>query len=214
MYIPKQFQNSDALLAQRIIRENPLATVIGIDPEGLPIVSHLPLHWQKNSLLGAEDNPELGYLLGHCALHNPLINSAARPYLVSFLGPHAYMSPRVVYTQKNRVPTWNYIALQVKVSLRLLGTDALKEQALKALIADHDLPYIDQWNSLPSEYTTSMLNNITAFEMQIQSMECAVKINQHRADALPAIYADLCLRNEPAPTLAKWMVDLKWITLP
>ncbi len=72
---------------------------------------------------------------GHCAKPNPQWRYLqARPRaLVSFLGPHAYLSPSV-YPDLARVPTWNYLAVHCTVEARLVEGADEKDALLKRLI--------------------------------------------------------------------------------
>src|SRR5690606_17813235 len=63
MYMPTPFRSDDRALAMALMREHPLATLISNDDDGLPFVTHLPLHLE-------ERGDEL-VLLGHCARPNP-----------------------------------------------------------------------------------------------------------------------------------------------
>ena len=47
MYLPPQFDARDPALAATLIRENPFASLISCDDEGLPYVTHLPLHLEQ-----------------------------------------------------------------------------------------------------------------------------------------------------------------------
>jgi len=205
MYLPKQFHNTDPAIAQRIMREHPLASIVSAGEDGFPVLSHIPMHWQAVSLWG-EEAPEHGVLLGHCARANPQAQLlASQPHaLVSFMGPQAYMSPGV-YADKQRVPTWTYLALQAKVQTRIIDPHTDRDRLLKCLIADHEPSYAQQWRELPESYTTGMLNGIVAFEMRIVEMHCAVKLNQHRPEAHAAMHAAYAAGPANAQALARWM---------
>ena len=208
MYLPQQFKNTDPSIAQRIMREHPLAAIVSVGEDGFPVLSHLPLHWQAVSLWGAEA-PEHGVLLGHCARANPQAQllSQQKQALVSFMGPQAYMSPSV-YADKQRVPTWLYLAVQAKVSVRILDPLVDRDRLLKCLIADHEPVYAQQWRELPASYTETMLKAIVAFEMQIIDLQCAVKLNQHRPEAHAAMHAAYSGGSSQAQALARWMQDM------
>ncbi len=214
MYLPKQFHNTDPVIARRIMREHPLASVVSVREDGFPVLSHIPLHWQAVSLWG-EESPEHGVLLGHCARANPqaqLLASQSQA-LVSFMGPQAYMSPGV-YADKQRVPTWSYLAVQARVQTRIVDPHADRDRLLKCLIADHEPSYAQQWRELPASYTTAMLNGIVAFEMVIVELQCAVKLNQHRPESHAAMHAAYAAGPANAQALARWMQDLGLIVPP
>ncbi len=113
MYLPRQFEAKDEAIATELIRARPFASLISVDDEGLPFVTHLPLHLVER---GGQR-----VLLGHCAKPNPHWRYLqARPQaVVTFLGPHAYMSPQV-YPDLARVPTWNYLAVHCTVQATLI----------------------------------------------------------------------------------------------
>jgi transcriptional regulator len=204
MYRPPQFKAKEIAHAARIMREYPFASLISCDDDGLPFVSHIPLH-----LLETGEDATRWKLLGHVAKPNQHWKYlAARPQsVVTFLGPQAYMSPKV-YPDLARVPTWSYLAVHAVVKARILeGTDA-KDALLKQLIADHEPLYAQQWIDLGEEYQHKMLAGIVAFELSIGRLECKIKINQHRPEAHVAMHAAYSQGREQEQALAQWMLDL------
>jgi transcriptional regulator len=165
-------------------------------------VAHLPLKL-------VEEGGQPVQLLGHCARGNPLWGYLQqRPLaLACFMGPQAYMSPQV-YADKQRVPTWCYVAAQVRVQARLLDGDEAKDSLLKQLIADHEPAYAAQWRSLPEDYTRKMLQGIAAFELRIVDLQCSVKLNQHRPEAHAAMHATYSTGTAQEQGLAVWMQRL------
>ncbi len=198
MYLPPQFDAKDPQLAATLIRENPLASLISCDDEGLPFVSHLPLHLEER---------DAGLvLLGHCARPNPHWRYLqARPRaVVTFLGPHAYLSPKV-YPDLQRVPSWNYVAVHCTVQARLIEDADGKDQLLKTLIGDHEPPYAQQWRSLPEDFAHKLLAGIVAFELQVTELQCKIKLNQHRPESHAALKAAYAAGGEREQALATWM---------
>ncbi len=181
MYLPPQFNSDDRAHALALMRAHPLASLISLDGEGWPFVTHLPLHVQERG--------EALVLLGHVAKPNPHWRFLQeRPQaVVTFLGPHGYMSPSV-YPDRMRVPTWNYLAVHCRVNARLLAEDASKNQLLKLLISDHEPAYAEQWRSLGEEYQRKMLAGIVAFELEVTQLQCKLKLNQHRPEAHAAMH--------------------------
>jgi transcriptional regulator len=204
MYEPPQFKSKDAAHAARIMREHPFASLISNDDEALPFVSHIPLH-----LVAPSDDTAQWKLLGHVAKPNPHWRYLqARPRaVVTFMGPQAYMSPKV-YADLARVPTWSYLAVHGVVNARLLEGNEAKDALLKQLIGDHEPPYAQQWIDLGEEFQHKMLAGIVAFELSIESLQCKIKINQHRPEAHAAMHERYAQGNEPERQLAQWMRDL------
>lgn len=198
MYLPPQFNHQNPQHAVQLMRAHPLASVISVDDANLPFVSHLPLHLQERG--------EQWFLLGHCARANPHWRfMQARPrVVVSFLGPQAYMSP-AVYPDLVRVPTWNYVALSATVQARLFDAPQDKEAVVKALIAEHDPAYNQQWQDLGPHYQQKMLAGIVAFELQVLDWQCKVKLNQHRPESHASLYASYAQGGPEEQALAQWM---------
>jgi len=200
MYLPKQFDKPEHACA--IMQAHPFASLISTDETGFPFVAHLPLKM-------VEKGGQAVQLLGHCARGNPLARYLVeRPLaLASFMGPQAYMSPKV-YADLQRVPTWTYLAVQARVHARLLEGEEAKDALLKQLISDHEPAYAAQWRGLPEDYTDKMLSAIQAFELNIVSLQCAVKLNQHRPEAHAAMHAAYAQGGEQEQALAGWMNKL------
>ena len=201
MYLPPQFAAKDSATVYELIRANPFASLISTDDDGLPFVTPLPLHL----LLEADQT----LLLGHCAKPNPHWRYlVARPKaVVTFMGPDAYMTPRV-YPDLVRVPTWNYITVHCTVEAKIVETCDDKDRLLKHLIADHDPAYADQWRGLGEDYQHKMMGGIVAFELRVLSMQCKVKLNQHRPEARAAMHALYSQGNDNERALADWMDKL------
>lgn len=201
MYLPLQFRSDDPRIAADLMREHPLASLISTDADGLPFVTHLPLHpEQRDGQL---------WLLGHCAKPNPHWRYLQeRPAaLVTFLGPHAYLSP-AVYPDVARVPSWNYLAVHCTVRAALIDDSAAKDALLKKLIADHEPGYAAQWRSLGEEFARKMLAGIVGFELQVLQLQCKLKVNQHRPESHGALRARYAAGSERERELGRWMERL------
>lgn len=198
MYMPPQFKSQDPAVAAELMQAYPFASLVSNDDEGVPFVTHLPLH--------AEREGDAFVLWGHCARPNAHWRYLqARPKaLAVFLGPHAYMSPKV-YPDLARVPTWNYLAVHCVVEATLVEDDAGKDALLKKLIGDHEPPYAQQWRDLGEEYQHKMLAGIVGFRLQVRSWECKLKLNQHRKEAHAAMRAGYASGGEDAQALGHWM---------
>jgi transcriptional regulator len=201
MYQPSQFKSTERELAARLMREHPFASLISNDDAGLPFVTHLPLH--------LEDRGDAFVLLGHCARPNPHWRYLeARPTaVVTFLGPHAYQSPKI-YPDLARVPSWNYLAVHCTVSATLIDDPLAKDGLLKKLIGDHEPPYAEQWRGLGEEFARKMLAGIMAFELKVVDLQCKLKLNQHRPESHAALKDAYARGNEQERELARWMDSL------
>lgn len=190
--------SNDGAIAADLIRSHALASLISTDDEGLPFVSHLPLHLeQAGSRLS---------LLGHCAKANPHWRYLQqRPKaVVTFLGPQAYLSPRI-YPDLTRVPSWNYLAVHCIVQARLIEAGEAKDALLKQLIGDHEPEYAQQWRAMEPGLAQQLLAGIVGFELEVLELQCKLKLNQHRPESHAALKAMYAAGNADERELAKWM---------
>ena len=197
MYLPPQFKG-DMDQAKDLMRSHSFASLISVDEAGVPYVTHLPLHLEVRG--------DTFVLLGHVAKPNPHWRYLqARPQaVVTFLGPHAYMSPKV-YPDLARVPTWNYVSVHCTVNASLVENPAEKDALLKKLIGDHEPAYAAQWRGLGEEFAGKMLAGIVAFELEVTGLQCKIKINQHRPEAQAAMRATYATGSDDERGLARWM---------
>ncbi len=220
MYLPAHFKGDWLAHAVPLIHAEPFASLISCDDEGLPFVSHLPLQLKAHEADEADQSADaegatapdgsLAVLLGHVARGNPHWRYlTARPKaVVTFLGPHAYLSPQV-YPDLTRVPTWNYVALHCTVQARLIDEADAKDGLLKKLIGEHEPAYAAQWRGLDADYQRKMLAGMVGFELQVLSYECKLKLNQHRPEAHAATLAMYERGDARQQALAGWMRRLK-----
>jgi transcriptional regulator len=156
-----------------------------------------------------EERGEALVLWGHCAKPNAHWRYLqARPQaVVSFQGPHAYLSPGV-YPDLARVPSWNYLAVHCTVEARLVETPAEKDELLKRLIGEHEPAYAQQWRDLGEEFQHKMLGGIVGFELRVLQWQCKIKLNQHRPESHAALHQRYATGTPDEQALAVWMQRL------
>lgn len=199
MYLPPQFSDTDHATAAEVMQTYPFASLISNDEGGLPYVTHLPLVLHEGREGGLT-------LLGHCAKANPHWRYlSARPdALVTFTGPQAYLSPSV-YPDLARVPTWNYISVHCAVRSRLIEEASDKDALLKQLIQQHEPAYAAQWGSLDEGFRRRMLSGIVGFDLEVKSLQCKIKLNQHRPESHDAMLAHYSNGTPDERALSVWM---------
>lgn len=205
MYLPRHFEG-DSAQAAALIRQYPFASLVSIDDSGWPFVTHLPLHLEVADPVAGGPPTQAFTLLGHVAKGNPHWRYlAARPQaVVTFLGPHAYLSPKV-YPDLVRVPTWNYLAVHCTVHAVLVEDAAEKDALLKKLIRDHEPAYAEQWQDMEPGYAGKMLAGIVAFELKVTGLQCKLKLNQHRPEAVQATRVLYAQGNDAERALGRWL---------
>ena len=198
MYQPPHFKSNDREVAAGLMRSHGFASLISNDDSGLPFVTHLPLHLEVAG--------DAFTLHGHVAKPNPHWRYLqARPTaVVTFLGPHAYLSPQV-YPDLARVPSWNYLAVHCTVRATLVEDADAKDALLKKLIGDHEPAYAKQWREMDPDLARKLLAGIVGFELEVLDLQCKLKLNQHRPEAHAAMKAMYSAGNDDQRELAVWM---------
>jgi transcriptional regulator len=174
MYVPENFAETDRETQLAVIRETGWGYLVGVIDD-LPYVTHLP--FMVDGAAGREK------LVAHVSRLNPHWNSFAegREQLVVFPGPHGYVSPSW-YKAKKAVPTWNYVAVHVYGTPRIVDDPEACYAAQKNLVDFHESGLEQPWRmeDMPESYIDGMLRGIVGFEIPIARIEAKFKLNQNR----------------------------------
>ncbi|MGZ3945826.1 MAG: FMN-binding negative transcriptional regulator [Mucilaginibacter sp.] len=139
-----------------------------------PFATHLPF-------LVKEEKDKV-ILQAHFAKANPQWKEiTSKTSLVIFTEPHAYISPSNYETEKV-VPTWNYIAVHAYGQATILERVEQKAELLKHTIEAFEVSYYKQWQSLPDEYRSRMIDGIVAFEIEVADLQAKKKLSQNRSE--------------------------------
>lgn len=165
------WQSTDEMTA--FVRAVGFGTLVAQTPDGLRAV-HLPALVNGNILRF--------HLARANAVHSTLIAGSEALFVVN--GAHAYISPDW-YGVPDRVPTWNYVAVELEGRVQRLGEDALVEM-LDDLSAEHEerLAPKRPWTraKMSEGRFESMLRAITAFQMEIGAWRGTVKLGQDKPE--------------------------------
>ena len=107
-------------------------------------------------------------------------------------GPHAYISPEW-YGLEDRVPTWNYVAVELEGPVRAIDQDALVRlvdrlsEEQEARLAPKAPRTRDKMSPRRLE---GLLKAIAGFEMQVAEWRGTAKVDQDKPDAVRARIAD------------------------
>lgn len=173
MYIPRRYEEKDKEKIHAFIRENSFGILISVK-DGTLGGTHIPVLLEKDA-----DGRDV--LMGHISRGNEqkyALTDGAK-VLVIFSGPHAYISPRW-YTQMN-VPTWNYIAVHVYGTVKLVEGDEL-HAALRRLMDhyEHPMPQPVKVEEIPEKTYQENFRGIVGFKIFIDDMQAAYKLSQNR----------------------------------
>jgi len=186
MYNPKHFAQTDRAAQLELIDRYPFGTLMTV-AAGRLAISTIPF------LIG----DDRASLIGHIARANTHWRefAAATDVAVGFIGPHAYISPNW-YHSANMVPTWNYVAVEVRGTIELLEDRAARLDVVDRLSARHEMALPQPWSTSKLDPTMrdKLLDAIVAFRVSIAAIEAKMKLGQNRkpddvhgaADALRA----------------------------
>jgi transcriptional regulator len=173
MYIPSFNTFSDKHEIIAFMQRYSFATIVTMIDEK-PVATHLPF-------LVKEENEKL-LLLSHFAKANPQSKAVFnKQSLVIFTEPHAYISPSNYESEKS-VPTWNYLAVHAYGRATLIESVKGKTGLLKHTINTYEAAYMQQWDKLPEDFKSKMMNGIVAFEIEVTDLQAKKKLSQNRTD--------------------------------
>lgn len=167
MYIPKHFLESDADALAAFIDEHAFGTLVTV-AGGRPFATHIPFLYERDA----------GTLHGHVARANPQWThvAAAPEVLVTFQGPHGYVSP--TWYAEAGVPTWNYTAVHVCGAARVVDDLEAKERHVKQLAARYEGGSAKPW--VPN-FDPKRLQAIVGLDIRIGEVQGKFKLSQNRS---------------------------------
>lgn len=170
MYVPTHYAARDA---RALIRQYPFANVITGGGAAL-FATSTPLIFETDR--DGEDR-----LVGHIALRNAHAEqlTTLQPALAIFNGPNGYISPRW-YVDKPQVPTWNYLAVQVRGELDPILEPEAVLAVLRRTITLMEQGTENPWRleDAPEGMTERLLPRIRAFRIRINAIQAAAKLSQ------------------------------------
>lgn len=150
-----------------VIKAYPLATLISVK-DNEPLVTHVPLIYSDNKLLGHVDalNPQVELL------------KDAQNVTVIFSGPQCYISPSIYST--TQLPTWNYVKVHLKGTVKAIDDIESAKQSLVGLTEHLEAP--EHKFKLPLDHarTHSLMAYIKCFEINITHWEGKLKLSQDK----------------------------------
>ncbi|MGY8958884.1 MAG: FMN-binding negative transcriptional regulator [Alphaproteobacteria bacterium] len=173
MYTPSHFEENDRpALYDAIVKNN--FGILMSQVEGELIATHLPFMIEDDKLVA------------HMARANPQWRGfdPATPVLCVFQGPHAYISPSW-YESKNMVPTWNYVAIHVSGTPRIIEDPQAVYENQKKQVDFQEGGFETPWRLEDADrsHIDGMLRAIVAFEIPIDTIQGKAKMNQNRSEA-------------------------------
>jgi transcriptional regulator len=191
------FRSEDRALCETLIDEIGFGMVFAQTPDG-PRVAHVPL-WSTGD----------GAVQFHLARANALARHISGTKALAVVnGPDAYVSPRW-YGDREQVPTWNYVALELEGPVRRMEREGLLAH-LRVVVERHEarLGADEAWNldEMPAGKMERLLGGIIGFEMEVRAWRPTLKLSQNKPDERDRA-AD-ALEAHGSPALAQLMRSL------
>jgi transcriptional regulator len=176
------FREDDQARALVTARERGFGVLTVAGPEGV-LASHVPFVLEATTVAA--------HLSRAGAVARRLRDGPAQALLI-VSGPDAYISPDW-YGVEDQVPTWNYVAVHLRGTLRLLPAAALRPH-LERLSATHEAQLAPKppWtmNKMTPGVAERMMRQIVPVEMTVASVEATFKLNQNKTEAARLAAAD------------------------
>lgn len=188
------FRTEDRALMEALIDEIGFGMVFLTTPDG-PHVAHTPL-------LSTGDGAVQFHLARANALSRHLDGATA---LVTLNGPHRYISPRW-YANRDTVPTWDYVALELEGRVRCMADEGL-EALLHGLIARNEARLEGEpWRAeeASADLWAKLRRGIVGFELAVQAWRPTLKLSQKKSPKERAAIAS-GLEAAGSPALAQLM---------
>jgi transcriptional regulator len=207
VYIPEHFAETRPEELYRLIRENPLGTLVTHGPNGLD-ANHIPFEFEATKGLH-------GVLTGHVARANPVWREipTGSTVLVIFGGAEGYISPNWYpskHEQHRQVPTWNYQVVHAHGTLAVRDDERFVRGVVARLTRTHESAESRPWkmgDSAPN-YIDTMLRAIVGIEIDLTRLVGKAKLSQNR-EARDRISASEELRARNKVDLAEAMKNAR-----
>ena len=148
--------------------------ILAVNADGGPLISHVPFVLDET---GAA-------LKAHLVRSNPILRLLGEPVpaVIAVSGPDAYLSPDW-YGVDDQVPTWNYVAVHLRGTLRRLDDGELHGilDELSALFEQRLAPKTP-WTSakMDQEIYGRMLRQIVPVAMEVERIDATWKLSQNK----------------------------------
>lgn len=169
MFVPHLFRNTSAEEVKSFITANAFAILVSQSSNKI-IGAHIPL-------LLTDDGE---YLEGHISRGNPIWKTFEdQEVLCIFQGPHAYISSS--WYDHINVPTWNYIAVHVYGTAKIIEGEVLFE-SLERLVNKYEASSKNPMTMerMTRAYVEKEMKGLVGFQIKINSVEAAYKLSQNR----------------------------------
>jgi transcriptional regulator len=183
MYLPTHFEETRPDVLHTLIRSQPLGLLITLNDAGLQ-ANPVPF------VLDVDPAGGPGILRAHVARANPVWRESRGDVeaLVVFQGPQAYVSPSWYPSKAEHgkvVPTWNYVTVQARGTLRAIDDAAWVRSFVARLTTQHEAAQAKPWAvaDAPPDYIDTLTRAIVGIEIRLSALVGKWKVSQNRSAA-------------------------------
>jgi transcriptional regulator len=186
MFVPPPYREPDSSWLTDLMRGNPLALLVSNGPESEgPFATHLPVLPDPGEGGEWPSDLEGAVLFGHMNRANPhwgaLRDGASA--LLTFTGPHAYVSPSL-YGTKPAAPTWDFTSVHVRGTLERIEANEAGEETLRVVettARTFESRFGDGWDATGSiGYFREILPGVGAFRFTVSGADGMFKLSQEQ----------------------------------
>lgn len=152
-------------------------------------------------------------LVGHMARVNPHAQAlqSGQSVLAVFSGPHTYISASWYKTMQS-VPTWDYVAVQVRGRIEPIDDEAGQRNVLRRVAAVLERDNNPPWTleTAPPGKVQQLLPHIRSFRITVERIEGKTKLNQNHpaSDRLLIIQQLLARTDSDSHEIARLIAHL------
>jgi transcriptional regulator len=182
MYAREEAKEHRPEILHAAIRDIGFGTLVVADNAGIPEATHVPFVLKTDA--------DSAVLETHVARANGIwkLLLEARPALILFQGPQAYVRPSWYPAKKEHgkvVPTWSYVAVHARGHARLMPDSETLLRHVGELSDQQEAGQVQPWSvaDAPEGYISALSRGIVGVSMPIDSLDGVWKLNQHRSEA-------------------------------
>lgn len=184
MFVPRMYREPDAQWIVELMRRSPLALLMtnGDDLDG-PYGTHLPVIPDPRVPVDGLADLTGTTLFGHMNRGNPQWKALrpAMPAVLSFTGPHAYVSP-ALYQFTPAAPTWNFTAAQVRGVIDKIESAEETLSVVRSTVRDLEAEFGYGWDMSGSlDHFRRILPGVGAFRFTVTQAEAMFKLSQEQS---------------------------------
>lgn len=189
MFVPRPYREPGTSWMFDLIRNNPLALMAtnGTAETG-PFATHLPVILDPTTPEEPVDGLVGVTLLGHMNKVNPQWRAlrSGGAVLLSFTGPHAYVSP-TVYGVTPAAPTWNFTSVHVRGTVHKFGDVEETMSVVQATVTAYEKGFGTGWDMTESlGYFRRIAPGVGAFRVTVTAADGMFKLSQEQQPEIRA----------------------------